>query len=249
MVWQSGQVPHQMQDVFARLLGVPAHKVRVVCPDVGGAFGLKLHAYPDECAVVAASRILGRPVRWIADRLESFLSDVHAREFTIDARLRVDEADGAMAALDADLTMGAGPYSIHPRTSVGDASLASTMIGAAYACPAVGVQARAIAQNRSPSGAYRGVGQPVSMAVTEVLIDDAAHRLGIDPLEMRRRNYPADGEAFVSATGVRSDALSLHACLDRLEALMDYPALRAAQAAARGGWARSRASASPPWSS
>jgi carbon-monoxide dehydrogenase large subunit len=231
-VWQSGQVPHQMQDVFARLLGLPAHKVRVVCPDVGGAFGIKLHAYPDECAVVAAARILGRPVRWAADRLESFLADVHAREFAIEARLAVG-ADGAMAALDADVTMGAGPYSIHPRTSIGDASLTSTMIGAAYACPTVGVQTRVLAQNRAPTGAYRGVGQPVSMAVTELLIDDAADRLGIDPLDLRRRNYPADGAGFASATGIRADALSFHACLDRLEASLDYAGLRARLAAAR----------------
>lgn len=231
-VFQSGQVPHQMQDIWADLLGLPLHKVRVICPDVGGAFGLKLHAYADELAVVAASRLLARPVKWVADRLESFLSDVHAREFAIDAGLATGDA-GGLLAFDAALEMGAGAYSIHPRGSVGDAALTSTMIGASYTADRVSVAAQVRAQNKAPSGAYRGVGQPVAMAVTEVLIDDAAYRLCIDPLELRRCNYPADGAPFTGAGGIRADALSLHACLDRLEALMDYPALRTAQAAAR----------------
>ena len=233
-VFQSGQAPHQMQDVWADLLGLPLHRVRVVCPDVGGAFGIKLHAYADELAVVASSRLLGRPVGWAADRLESFLSDVHAREFTIDAGL-VTGADGSLAAFEAEMAMGAGAYSIYPRGSAGDAALASSLIGGAYTAGRVSVAAQVLAQNKAPTGAYRGVGQPVAMAVTEVLIDDAAHRLGLDPLEMRRRNYPADGVPFTGAGGLRADALSLHACLDRLESLMDYPALRGAQAAARTG--------------
>ena len=231
-VFQSGQVPHQMQDVWADLLGLPLHRVRVVCPDVGGAFGIKLHAYADELAVVAASRLLGRPVKWAADRLESFLSDVHAREFSIEAGLEADE-DGRSLAFDAEMENGAGAYSVHPRGSAGEAALTATLTGAAYSAERVRVAAVARAQNKAPTGAYRGVGQPVAMAVTEVLIDDAAHRLGLDPLELRRRNYPADGAPFASAGGIRADALSLHACLDRLEASMDYPALRAAQAAAR----------------
>ena len=233
-VFQSGQVPHQMQQVWSDLLGLPQHRVRVVCPDVGGAFGLKLHAYADELAVVAAARLLGRPVEWAADRLDSFLSDVHAREFTIDAGL-VTGADGSLEAFEAEMAMGAGAYSIYPRGSAGDAALASSLIGSAYTAGRVSVAAQVLAQNKAPTGAYRGVGQPVAMAVTEVLIDDAAHRLGLDPLELRRRNYPADGVPFTGAGGVRADALSLHACLDRLESLMDYPALRAAQAAARTG--------------
>ena len=171
---------------------------------------------------------------WAADRLESFLSDVHAREFTIDAGL-VTGADGSLEAFEAEMAMGAGAYSIYPRGSAGDAALASSLIGGAYTAGRVSVAAQVLAQNKAPTGAYRGVGQPVAMAVTEVLIDDAAHRLGLDPLELRRRNYPADGVPFTGAGGVRADALSLHACLDRLESLMDYPALRAAQAAARTG--------------
>ena len=231
-VFQSGQAPHQMQEVWSDLLGLPQHKVRVVCPDVGGAFGIKLHAYADELAVVAAARLLGRPVKWVAERLDSFLSDVHAREFIIDAGLATG-ADGSLEAFEAELAMGAGAYSIYPRSSAGDAGLVSSLVGGAYAAGRVGVAAQVLAQNKAPTGAYRGVGQPVAMAVTEVLIDDAAHRLGLDPLEMRRRNYPADGVPFTGAGGVRADALSLHACLDRLEALMDYRALRATQAAAR----------------
>lgn len=231
-VWQSGQVPHQTQDVLADLLEIPGHKVQVICPDVGGAFGIKLHAYADEVAVAAASRLTGRPVKWISDRLESFLSDVHAREFMINASASFDDT-GAIDTFDASVRMGAGAYSIYPRASIGDAGLTSTMIGAAYAARASRIETTVLAQNKALTGAYRGVGQPVAMAVTEILIDDAAHAAGVDPLEYRRRHYPPDGDRFVSAGGISADALSLHGCLDRLETFMDYAGVRKAQQAAR----------------
>jgi carbon-monoxide dehydrogenase large subunit len=232
-VHQSHQAPHQMHDLYARHLGIPEHRVRVICRDVGGAFGIKLHAYPDEMAVAALAKLLGRPVRFEARRTEAFVSDVHAREFEVEARLAA-RPDGTIAALDADLLSAAGAYSIYPRGSAGEAVLAGMMLGAPYRVGAQRARLRVAYLNKVPSGAYRGVGQPIACAVTEVLIDDAAHGLGIDPVEFRRRAYHRAGEPPVTtAGGLRLDPASLAACLDGLLARMDYDGLRREQARLR----------------
>ena len=117
----SNQVPHMIQAVFARTLGIPEHNVRVIAPDVGGSFGLKIHTFGDEVAATAASIELGRPVKFIADRLESFVSDIHAREHLISARIAVNK-DGDIQALEIDALAGVGAYSAYPRTSVFEAN-------------------------------------------------------------------------------------------------------------------------------
>jgi carbon-monoxide dehydrogenase large subunit len=233
VVYQSHQVPHQMHDIYARHLGIPEHRVRVVCRDVGGGFGIKLHAYPDELATCALAKRLGRPVRFESRRTEAFVSDAHAREFEVEARLAA-RADGAIAALDADLLCAAGAYSIHPRGSVGDAVLAGMMLGAPYRVGAQRARVRVAYLNKVPTGSYRGVGQPIACAVTEVLIDEAAHALGQDPVEFRRRAYHrAEDLPAATAGGLRLEAVSLAACLDGLVERMDYAGLRKEQAALR----------------
>ena len=106
-IYTSSQVPHMMQAVFARTLGVPEHNVRIVAPDVGGSFGLKIHTFGDEFATTAASIILGRPVKFIADRLESFVTDIHARENRVKARMAVSK-EGQIQAIDMDVLAGVG---------------------------------------------------------------------------------------------------------------------------------------------
>lgn len=228
-VWQSHQVPHQMHDVFARLLGIPEHRVRVVCRDVGGGFGIKLHVYPDELATAALAKLLGRPVRFESRRTEAFVSDAHAREFEIEGRLAAG-ADGTIAALETDILCAAGAYSIYPRGSVGDAMLAGMMMGGPYRVGAQRARVRVAYLNKVPTGSYRGVGQPVGCAVTEVLVDEAAHALGVDPVEFRRRAYHrADALPLTTAGGLRLESISLRPCLDALVARMDYAGLRAEQ--------------------
>ena len=232
-VHQSHQVPHQMHDVFARLLGIPEQRVRVVCRDVGGGFGIKLHVYPDELAAAALAKLLGRPVRFESRRTEAFVSDAHAREFEIAAKLAA-KADGTITAMEADILCAAGAYSIYPRGSFGDATLAGMMMGAPYRVGAQRARARVAYLNKVPTGSYRGVGQPVGCAVTEVLVDEAAHALEVDPVEFRRRAYHrADALPLTTAGGLRLDSVSLARCLDGLVARMDYPALRAEQARLR----------------
>lgn len=234
-IHQSHQVPFQMQEIFAAQLDLPAEKVRVVCPDVGGAFGIKLHAYADEIAVAAIAVLLGRPVKFQADRLESFVSDVHARDASVEAQLAVD-AEGRIVGLDVDLLFCFGAVSVYPRSSTGEALQAFSLSGAAYQVPAFRGRVRGAFVNKVPTGAYRAVGQPIANAVIEQLMDDAAAALGMDPVALRRLNHlpsrPDDGTLLLTPGGVPLGPLSLDACLDQVLERMDYGALRAGQGAA-----------------
>jgi len=232
-VHHSHQVPHQMRDVFATQLRLPLANVRVVTPDVGGAFGLKLAAYPDEMAVAAIAVLLGRPVKFCADRLESFISDNHAREATVRGRMAVD-ADGKLLAMDVSVVSGFGAYSAYPRGSVGEGLQAVHMSAAPYRMANFRGRVRGYYQNKAPSGVLRAVGQPIATTVTEQLLDLAARQLNIDPAEIRRRNYVDTATASArSAGGIILSELSLERCHERLLKLMDYEALRRRQAELR----------------
>lgn len=228
-IHQSHQAPHLMQELYARHLDLPGHKVRVIAPDVGGAFGIKLHAYPDDFTVAAIAVLLGRPVKHVCDRLDAFQSDAHAREVRLTARLAADR-DGRLLAMDVDILVAAGAYSIYPRSSLGEGIMAATMVGAPYRLDAMGAQLRVAYQNKVPTGVYRGVGQPIACAATELVIDEAAHALGLDPAELRRRNYLTNEDLPTTTHGgYQLQALSLEACHDRLLELMGYDALRIEQ--------------------
>lgn len=233
-VHHSTQTPFQMQDVFARHFGLEEGNVRVVAPDVGGSFGLKLHVYGEEMAACALSIRLGRPVKFVADRLEAFQTDIHARDHRVKARMAVS-ADGEILAMEAEDLTGIGPYSVYPRTSAVEGNQAIRLMGGPYRMPAYRGKLEVVFQNKTPMCQYRAVGHPVACAVTEGLVDQAARALGIDPLEMRKRNvvtqemYP-----HTSATGYVFERLSHEACHRRLAELMDYDGLRRAQAEARG---------------
>jgi carbon-monoxide dehydrogenase large subunit len=222
-----------MQDLYARQLGLAESAVRVVCKDVGGSFGIKVHAYPDDFATAALSILLERPVKFVADRLESFTSDIHAREHRVHARIAVD-ARGDILAFDIDDLTGVGPYSMFPRTSAIEGNQVVNLTGGPYRHPHYRARLKVVFLNKTPTCQYRGVGHPIACAVTEGLVDLAAQRLGMDPLAFRKRNvirddaYPTTG-----ASGIRLEVLSHEECLRRIEHLMDYAALRAEQAALR----------------
>lgn len=232
-VHHSHQVPNQMRDIFAAQFDLPLANVRVIAPDVGGAFGMKLAAYPDEMAAAAIAILLGRPVKFVADRLESFVSDVHAREMKVKARLAVDAA-GTMLAMDVSVLHGMGAYSSYPRGSVGEGLQSVHMSAAPYRLGAFSGKLRSYFQNKTPSGVLRAVGQPIACTVTEQLIDMAARGLDLDPAEMRRRNYAASGETLTrNIAGIALSEISLDHCHDKLLALMNYDALRVEQQALR----------------
>ena len=232
-VYQSHQCPAQQQDIYARLLELPEHKVRVICPDVGGAFGIKQQLYGDELAICALSKALGRPVKFIADRVESFGSDVHAREHMVRARIALSK-EGKILGLDVNDIFGIGAYSQYPRSSIGEGSHVLRLTGAAYELPAYRSRVRMVLQNKTPIGHYRAVGHPIATAVGEGLIDRAAAALGQDPLAIRRANYlPDDCYPIMSAGGCEFQQLSMHACLDRFEEVFDVAEFRREQAELR----------------
>jgi aerobic carbon-monoxide dehydrogenase large subunit len=232
-VHQSHQSPHLMQTLYAQQLDIPEHKVRVIAGDVGGAFGNKLHMYGDDLATAAIARLLGRPVKFTADRLEAFQTDSQARECRVRARLAA-AADGRVLGIDAEVLSGIGSYSIYPRSSLGDGVQAASFLCAPYEIGALRSLLRVAYQNKVPSGAFRGIGQPLACAVTEQLMDFAADALGLDPAEMRRRNHlAAERPSGPTKGGLRIGPLSLGPCLDRVLARMDYAKLRGEQAALR----------------
>ena len=232
-VHQGTQAPHMMQSVYARQLGLEEQQVRVVCHDVGGSFGIKIHVYGDEMATAAASRLLRRPVRFLADRLESFVSDIHARDHVVHARIAVTSA-GDITAFTADDITGIGPFSAYPRTSAVEANQVINLIGGPYRATNYRARTRVVFQTKAMMSQYRAVGHPIATAVTEGLLDMAARRIGMDPVAIRRRNLiPDDAYPCQSPSGLQFEGLSHHASLDRLMALMDYDALRADQAESR----------------
>jgi carbon-monoxide dehydrogenase large subunit len=232
-VWHSHQSPHQMQGVFSRHLGIPEHKVRVIAPDVGGGFGLKINVYAEEVAVAAISRMIGRPVKFCADRLESFLGDIHVRDHGITARMACG-TDGRITAMSVDDVSSVGAYGMYLRFNIAESMMLVTNTGAAYDFANYAARTRNAFVNKSLIGMYRGVGIPLSTVVTEVLADMAAARLGIDPAAFRKLNYRGpEAMPCVSAGGNKLDNLHFGACHDRLVAAMDYERLREEQRSLR----------------
>jgi aerobic carbon-monoxide dehydrogenase large subunit len=232
-IYQGTQAPHMTQNIFATHLGLKEHQVRVLTRDVGGSFGIKVHIYADEMATVALSKLLRRPVKFVADRTESFVSDIHARDHRVKARIGVTRS-GAITAWEIDDLTGIGPYSVYPRTSGIEANQVVNLIGGPYTCPNYRALARVVFQNKNVMCQYRAVGHPIATHVTESLLELAAARLGMDPLELRRRNLiPDDAYPAQGPSGIRFEKLSHHAALAKLEAMMDYAGLRAEQAAMR----------------
>ncbi|MBN9580037.1 MAG: molybdopterin-dependent oxidoreductase, partial [Afipia sp.] len=204
--------------------------VRVIAPDIGGSFGMKLHVYHEDMAVVGLSMMLGRPVKYVADRLESFLSDIHARDHRVRARLAMD-GDGGILAMDVDDVTAVGAFSSFPRTSVVEGNQVIRLIGTPYSFKNYRAELSVVFQNKVQTSQYRAVGHPIACAVTERLVDMAAMRAGLDPFEMRARNLiPDDAYPCASPSGYKFEKLSHETCLTRLKTMMNYDALRAEQA-------------------
>ncbi|MGC1279679.1 MAG: xanthine dehydrogenase family protein molybdopterin-binding subunit, partial [Xanthobacteraceae bacterium] len=228
-VYQGTQAPHMMQNLFAKHLALEEHQVRVLTKDVGGSFGIKVHVYADEMATAALAKLLKRPVKFVADRLESFVSDIHARDHRIKAKIGV-KRDGTITAFEIDGLTGIGPYSVYPRTSGIEANQIVSLVGGSYTCPNYRARARVVFQNKNVMCQYRAVGHPLATAVTEGLVELAAAKIGMDPAELRRRNLFPDGKyPATSAAGLKFEGLSHHASLDKILKMMDYESLRAEQ--------------------
>jgi aerobic carbon-monoxide dehydrogenase large subunit len=232
-IYQGTQAPHMVQNIAALHLGIRDDQVRVVCKDVGGSFGIKVHVYADEMATYALSKLLRRPVKYVADRVESFNTDIHARDHRCKGKIGV-KRDGTILAFEIDDLTGIGPYSMYPRTSAIEANQVVNLVGGQYTTKNYRARARVVFQNKNVMCQYRGVGHPVACSVTEGLVDLAAMRIGMDPVEIRRRNLvPDDGYPCASPAGLKFELLSHHAAMNKLMTMMDYDGLRAEQAALR----------------
>jgi carbon-monoxide dehydrogenase large subunit len=229
VVYHGTQAPNMMQDIFSRHLNIPESNVRVVCKDVGGSFGIKVHVYADEMATAALSVMLRRPVKFVADRLESFLTDIHAREHTATVRLACTRAGDIIGFDLRDLT-GIGPYSVYPRTSGIEGNQVVNLTGGPYKHKHYRARLDVVFTNKNVTCQYRAVGHPIAMAITEGIVDEAARAIGMDPSEFRRRNL-IDDEAYpyTFPSGIKFEKLSHHQCLNKLLQVMDYEGLRREQ--------------------
>src|SRR6185437_6978791 len=217
----SSQAPHMMKEIVLRHFKLGEGDVRVVCRDVGGSYGIKIHVYPDEMTVIALALLLGRPVKFIADRLESFVSDIHARAHRIKGRIALSKT-GEILAFEIDDLAGIGPYSTYPRSSVVEGGQVVNLVGSWYRSANYRARLAVAFQTKPPMSQYRAVGHPIACAVTEALVDRGAHALGLDPAELRRRNLIADDAyPWTSPAGLRFEKLSHQRTLARLMELMD----------------------------
>lgn len=213
-LYTSGQNIHLSRTILAASLNVPESDIRAIIPDVGGGFGMKNFIYPETVLVLWAARRIGRPVKWIADRTESFLSDDHGRDHRTFCELGLD-GDGKFLGLRITTLGNLGAYVTATAASLHTAAYGA-LTGGVYNIPKVHLGVKAVFTNSTPLGAYRGVGYAESMSVIERLVDSAAKQIGIDAFELRRLNFIQSEEGpytnysgTIIASSSFSDILSL----------------------------------------
>jgi aerobic carbon-monoxide dehydrogenase large subunit len=220
---------HRVRQPLALCLNVPPERVRVICPDVGGAFGSRTNLYPEQVAVTWAARRLGRPVKWTADRNEAFLTDYTARDLLTSARLALDR-DGRMLALALELTANIGAHTVSYVPLSNGYRVAPTV----YDVPLAWVRVRGVMTNTVPTAPFRGAGRPEATAVMERLIDIAAKRLAIDRVELRRRNLISrDKLPHRTATGLTYDSGDFSGNFSRVLEIADWNGFAARRRAAK----------------
>ena len=225
-LYQSTQAPHMKQALFAKHLELDEHKIRIICRDVGGAFGLKAHAYGDEFATAAISKILGRPVKFVADRMESFLADIHARDHVVKGKIGVSKA-GKILAIEIDDLTGIGPYSVYPRSSGMEVNQICNLTGGPYKFDNYRARGRVVFQNKPPMCQYRAVGHPIAITVTEGLVEMAASAIDMESIEMRKLNMVADDDyPNKTVSGIPLENLSHQASTDKLMEMVNYKEIR-----------------------
>ncbi len=210
-LYVANQNPHVERLLMtAFVLGLSEHKVRVVAPDVGGGFGSKIFLYAEETALVWASKRVGRPIKWTAERSESFLSDAHGRDHVTTAELALDK-DGKFLALRVHTTANLGAY-LSTFASCVPTILYATLLAGQYTTPAIYCEVKAVFTNTAPVDAVRGAGRPEATYVVERIVETAARELKIDPAELRRKQLHQDlpvhhaGRTHVRHRRLRGDA-------------------------------------------
>jgi aerobic carbon-monoxide dehydrogenase large subunit len=235
-LYTTSQNPHLHRLLIAAfVMGMPENKLTVIAPDVGGGFGSKIYHYGEEAAVLAASKAIDRPVKWVADRSEAFLSDAHGRDHVTKIQLATDE-EGNFLALRTETMANVGAYLSNFSTAT-PTFLHGTLMAGPYKTPLVYVNVKAVFTNTVPVDAYRGAGRPEATYSIERVVDKAAHELGIDPLEIRRKNFiQPDQYPYTTPVGLVYDTGNYNATLDKLIDIGDLAGFegRAAASKAKG---------------
>jgi carbon-monoxide dehydrogenase large subunit len=232
-LYTSSNIPGIVRDAVSGSLGLPGHRLRVVAPDVGGSFGSKGSLYPEELLICIAARKLGRSLKWTADRLEDVSSSSQAFAEIVDAEMGFD-ANGVATVLQADVIGDVGAYSIYPWTCGLEPVQVVSFLPGPYKIASYRGAVRGVATCKPPTGPYRGVGRPISTFVTERLMDLGARALGLDPLDIRRRNLVKPEEfPYRIASGIIWDKTGFVECLEAAAEAAGYEQLRAEQADAR----------------
>jgi aerobic carbon-monoxide dehydrogenase large subunit len=233
-LWTTSQFPHivkVLMGVF--VLKIPQHKLRVVAPDVGGGFGVKQFHYPEETLVTLASSKLGRPVKWVCDRSEGFVSDAHGRDHISEAELALDE-NGKFLGLKVETIANMGGYlsTFGPNIPT---NLYGLLLAGVYTTPQIYCLVKGVFTNTLPVDAYRGAGRPEATFLLERLVDVAAAEMGIDKVEIRRRNLiPKEAYPYQTPVMLQYDSGDPAACLDKALAVADWTGFPARKAASAG---------------
>lgn len=232
----TSQNPHLTRLLIsAFVMGIPENKLTVIAPDVGGGFGSKIYHYGEEALVLAAAKKLGRSVKWTADRTEAFLTDAHGRDHVTKIELAMDK-DGNFLAFRTETHANVGAYLSNFSTAT-PTFLHGTLMAGNYTVPLVYVNVKAVFTNTAPVDAYRGAGRPEATYSLERVIDKAAREIGMDPIELRRKNFvKPDQYPFASAAGLEYDSGNYDALMDKMEEVSDKAgfAARRAESEAKG---------------
>ncbi|MGQ0662751.1 MAG: xanthine dehydrogenase family protein molybdopterin-binding subunit [Pseudomonadota bacterium] len=232
-LYTTSQNPHVIRLLMGTfVLHIPEHKLRVFAPDVGGGFGSKIYHYAEEAIVTWAAGKLGRPVKWTADRSESFMSDAHGRDHVTHAELGLDK-NGKFLALKVATKANMGAY-LSTFAPCVPTYLHATLLAGVYTTPAIYAEVRAVFTNTVPVDAYRGAGRPEATYLLERLIDIAAREMKIDRVDIRRRNFiRPDQFPYQTPVALQYDSGNYHATLDQALKAADWAGFEARRAAAR----------------
>jgi carbon-monoxide dehydrogenase large subunit len=230
-VWSSTQIPHLLRTQLALMIGIPENKLRVITPEVGGGFGSKLNVYAEEALLGWISMQLGKPAKWIESRRENVQATIHGRAQvgTVEVGCR---NDGTITGLRYNVVADLGAY--HQLLTPAIPTLTGLMLSGAYKIPAIQMNVTGVFTNKMSTDAYRGAGRPEATYVVERVMDIVAAELKMDPVEIRRKNFPkADEFPFHTATGLDYDSGDYEAALDKALDLSGFQSLRAEQTRAR----------------